>query len=273
MAAPWYLLSWVTLGGFVPETFFIKKEGGGWGSLTFANGLTLYLDRYPLEMILACVPALAAIGIVAARLRATKPVVWLLLGLAGTHFAAYSLLGVAPHHWYYSTSIMLLQAALLVGAQDVPLFRLRAAVATVWFAGCVYVMGAAVVQREMPIHSNWTRTEEYKRLAWTLSELVHGAPLGLEGELGAVQYWYEGNLINEFSRRPDAAQTTNGHAAMGLFRRISAFHAARLRAPQGTQPSYSVKMHRCEDIEASTHVIFEAAGSKWRPDRLCILLE
>jgi hypothetical protein len=45
--APWFVFSWIQLGSFLPDTLVIKIGDAAWGPTSFADGLALYLDRYP----------------------------------------------------------------------------------------------------------------------------------------------------------------------------------------------------------------------------------
>ncbi len=174
--APWYLFSWIQLGSFLPDTFFIKTEQATWYQWDFFNGMTsLYYVVYPLETVLSFVFLPLAILLFHRKLR--QVTVLVIIGLAGLiHFAAYSFLQVPPFHWYYVPEVitLILLGSLGVGIayrNSSRLWQRRAwgLIAALYFLipvfGMISVLGRDhFVVHEMPIHSNWGTLEQYKEI-------------------------------------------------------------------------------------------------------------
>ncbi|MEM1178251.1 MAG: hypothetical protein AAGM22_07910 [Acidobacteriota bacterium] len=213
VVAPWHLFSWVQLGSFLPESFFLKT-GGAWGPWTFANGPGVYFDRMPLESALRLIFAPLLLAAQSLRRLPHRRVVVTASLFATGHAAVYATLGVPPYHWYYAPQIY---SMLLVGALGLAQLRPRNYGS---FQGRLWLIAVGVALlapglglleihrraepalREMPLHSNWTTAETYREIAEWLDARSDGQALGLvTGEIGALSFYTDGPILDYFSDR------------------------------------------------------------------------
>ena len=202
-AAPWYLFSWVYLGSFVPDTLILKLEDNAWAPSTFADGLSLYGDRFPTASLISLWP-IVLLPLVPLALRrmdgAGRLAVGVLTGYAAVHYAAYSAMAVPPFHWYYTSEIVALVVLGALGASVL----LRGLVASAdradrWVGlaatalpaagllGLIWVQGAPL--RAAPIMTNWSEPAGYVQVGDGLRGLVaDGEVVELHGEIGTVAY-------------------------------------------------------------------------------------
>lgn len=211
---PWYIFSWVELGSFVPDTFFIKTDQGSWWQWDYFNGMaTLYYHAYPLETILSFV-FLPLLTMLFNRKYAGVKILSI-IGLAGlVHFIGYSLLRVPPFHWYYvplDTVIILLGSfGLGVVYQKNNLIWQKgtlAFVTAIYFLipmlGMFHILARDnFTVKEVPIHSNWATHEQYKAIGLWLKEEYGGETIRLvAGEIGTMAYYCDCRLLDRFSDR------------------------------------------------------------------------
>ena len=219
---PWSAWAWWFLGSAVPDTLLIKMDFGGWPKLGrdwfFADGLVLYLRMYPLATtvsllsVVAGLVALAGFGV--RRLRRTRRTPapapaptspFALLALAGVvHWGVFSLLGVAPYHWYYAPLIATLGswisacvaaawprrpplAAGLAAAFTAPVLVFLAALGTSW--------------QVMPITTNWGLPSQYRAIGAAVGHTVGGAGVATPGEVGTIAYYCDCQISDSFSDR------------------------------------------------------------------------
>jgi hypothetical protein len=202
-AAPWYLFSWVYLGSFVPDTLILKLEDNAWAPSTFADGLFLYRDRFPIASLVSLWPV-ALLPLVPLALRrmdgAGRLAVGVLAGYAAVHYAAYSAMEVPPFHWYYTSEIVTLVVLGALGA-SVLLRGLGASMdrADRWVGlgatalpaagllGLLWIQGTPL--RAAPIMTNWGEPSGYVEVGDRLRGLVaDGDVVELHGEIGTVAY-------------------------------------------------------------------------------------
>ncbi len=205
--APWFLYSWITLGSFVPDTLVIKIQQHAWGHSTFFNGLRLYFDRFPYETVATL--ALAPLCLVPFWRCGdhTRRFVSILAAYASIHFAAYSLLGVPPYHWYYIHQVAPLLLIASIGATYWSTRLRQKYPATAWLLPSLPALGLVVMLaregvplREAPINTNWATSADYRAVGlWLRDNLEPGAPVAVYGEVGTVAYYADQMLINEFS--------------------------------------------------------------------------
>lgn len=205
--APWFAFSWVYLGSFVPDTLVIKIEQRAWGQSTFFDGVRLYFDRFPFETVAALALAPLCLVPVWRCSSQVRQFVGVLAAYAAIHFAAYSLLGVPPYHWYYIHQVT-------------PLLLIAASGAAFWSAGLrqrhgwlawllpglpamgllVLLAREGVPLREAPINTNWATAASYREVGlWLRSNLEPGTPIAIYGEIGTVAYYSDQILVNDFS--------------------------------------------------------------------------
>ena len=206
--APWFGFSWVVLGSFVPDTLLIKVGDEAWGRTTFAKGLALYLNRFPLETITSlflaplCLFPLWRCGSQVVKL------VTVLATYGALHFAVYATLGVPPYHWYFVHQLLPL---LLIASVGATFYVVRLADASVgpWLRAAVIVpaVGLLVLAwdegfpfMEAPIHTNWATSKQYRGIGeWMQTHLEPTQAVRVYGEIGTVAYSSDRYMVNEFS--------------------------------------------------------------------------
>lgn len=211
--APWYIFSWIYLGSFIPDTFFIKKMAASWAQWDFFNGVILYYQRYPLETILSL--AFLPLLLLYVNKEARKSPIILIIALLGlTHFVGYSLLEVPPYHWYYVPEVttIILLGSLGLGyvykdSQSKPKHRRVLQVFTLIF---LLVPALGMFQflnkehffiKEMPIHTNWATYEQYKNAGVSISKTTAGKTVLHRGEIGTLAFYCDCYLLEKFSDR------------------------------------------------------------------------
>lgn len=208
--SPWFLYSWIHLGSLVPDTLQIKVSQSGWGrGLTYATGLGLYLQRYPLQsvwsfLLLPCVP-FAFVG-TGSAVRRTASIV----GAYGVlHLAAYTAMGIPPYHWYYVNQVVPVALVGSLGATALA-GRVREGVARRGVTAALVALPAlgllitftrvGVPLREAPIHTNWWNREGYRQVGlWLREHVAEGDVIFNVSEMGTVGFYAERMLVNEFS--------------------------------------------------------------------------
>jgi len=209
--APWFVYSWVALGSLVPDTLVIKVNDRAWGATTFADGLALFLDRFPLETASSLMLApLAIFPVWRCRLDVVR-VATVLVASAVLHFALYAALGVPPFHWYFVHQVVPL---LLLGAMGAAYHATRLAAAWPrwanwlrWPALLVPAAGLLLLAwdegfpfDEAPINTNWATSTQYRGVGlWMRENLSAGAGVAVHGEIGTVSFFAGQYLVNEFS--------------------------------------------------------------------------
>ncbi|MCI2418681.1 hypothetical protein MOQ72_14670 [Saccharopolyspora sp. K220] len=211
IALPWFTFSWFYFGSAVPDTLVIKQLQRSWGDWDFSNGLVLYHQVFPTAVVVSLIPALLGLVclLVACVLRAFRRAVslwpWALIGLGAlAHYYVYTSLGVPPYHWYYAPSMIGL-SLLLAGGIGVLAARRKllaavvgcAVVATqVWFIG-----QHGLPWREAAIMSNWASSAEYARIGAEVGRLVGTETVASPGEIGALAYYCDCAIADNFSDR------------------------------------------------------------------------
>lgn len=217
VAVPWHLLSWYALGGFVPDTFAIKTAAAQFREgENFATGPYFLAQTWTRASVLIAAPCVlglltTAVSVVAwCRRPLTGPLrVAVAFGLGGVaHYAAYSLIGVPPYHWYYCPAVGLLVVAVAAGAASVAP-RARTGV----FAAGVLLIGvtagtqlAAAVPWDQPvIYGNWATARQYAAVGQGVGRLVpRGETIGGFGEIGGVAFACDCDIIDPFTDRATA---------------------------------------------------------------------
>ena len=203
--APWFVVSWLLLGSFVPDTLVIKIEQSAWGVSTFATGLRLYLDRYPFETRATLALAPLGLGCLWRCNRRALAFVGILAAYGAAPAAACSLLEVPPYHWYYIHQVAPLMLIAAVGARCLvaPVRRWRG----VWALVLVPAAGLVILVAregfpltEAPINTNWATAAEYRTVGtWLRDNLEPETSIAIYGEIGTIAYYSDQYLVNEFS--------------------------------------------------------------------------
>ncbi len=237
---PWFGFSWFVLGSAVPDTLVIKISQQSWGPFTFTNGPLLYWRNFPAEAALSFLPlllaALTGVAWVVQYRRGSETARRLtpfaaLAVASALHYLAYSRLGVPPYHWYHAPSIIGATIFLAACACAVP-ERLRRATGTL--AGGVLVASLVVYalpglpRQFAPITSNHASTTEYREIGQELASIAHGRKVETAGEVGALAYACDCELVDEFSDRgavdPAIAETKRRSGDVGRALLEANFH-------------------------------------------------
>lgn len=223
VAAPWYLFSWVVLGSAIPDTFLIKEgQAADVGGYDYLSGPELYFDSRPVAALAAFGPAL--VGVVVAvgwmfipRVRRSIPAPLWALGIAGIlYYIAYSVLDTVPYHWYYVVPTLSLGcfAVLAVGTLAARVRTERTGlvahapqlIAAAFAIGAVLLTTVSNTGRGMPWHEpvifgNWAGAEDYAQMATEVGAIVGDDPVRSPGEIGALAYFCDCTIVDEFSDR------------------------------------------------------------------------
>lgn len=210
---PWFLFSWLVLGSAVPDTLVIKIMQRSWGPFSFTNGPLLYWRNFPVAATLSFLPLVVA-GLAGllwtvyyrrGSERAKQLIPFAALAVAGAaHYLAYCWLNVPPYHWYYAPSIIGATIFLAAAACVVPgRARLAAGVLAGAFLVVSIVAYAApeLPRRFAPITSNHAASDEYRRIGAQLAELTQGRKVESAGEVGALAYACDCDIVDQFSDR------------------------------------------------------------------------
>ncbi len=206
--APWFIFSWIYLGSLVPDTLLIKIEQTAWGAASFADGLALYLQRFPLETVLSlllvplCIFPLWRCGGEIVR------TVTVLAAFGSLHYMVYSALDVPPYHWYYVSQLVPMVLIASVAATH-HIARLRQerfrrvlpAVALAPAAGLLLLLGSERFSlREAPINTNWATSSQYREIGlWMQRNLDEEEAVAAHGEIGTLAFYSDRYLVDEFS--------------------------------------------------------------------------
>ncbi|WP_406640127.1 hypothetical protein [Amycolatopsis sp. WGS_07] len=248
VAVPWFAFSWVVLGAAVPDTLVIKTLQGAqraWGQWEFGNGIELYWQHMPEQVVLAFLPVALALpaGLVlvlrgpAAR---RKLLPFAVLAMAGAGYSlAYVSLKVPPYHWYYGPGIV----AATVFVCAVAAGSVRRIERVTGMAIVVVLVGASVVgyaaaglPRDFaPFTSNYTSSAQYAEIGREVGRLAGGRTVASDGEIGVLAYTCDCAVIDVFSdrgRMPEAIaelESRKGRLSRGLLRVNFAFFDYDLR--------------------------------------------
>ncbi|GAA3817401.1 hypothetical protein [Amycolatopsis tucumanensis] len=202
VAGPWFVFSWVVLGSFVPDTLLIKTQQRSWGGHQFGEGPLLLLRFYPAAIVLAFLPAVLGVLAFAAwtrrRAQLSLPAAF---GLGGIlHYLAYTILGVPPYHWYYGPSLICLSLFAALAASAVARgFALAAVFLVVCQLG--FAVQHGLPWRMAAVTTNWASPAQYATVGRDLKALVGDQPVRLEGEIGAIAYFCDCTVLDQFSDR------------------------------------------------------------------------
>jgi hypothetical protein len=283
--APWYLFSWIYLGSFVPDTFFIKTEQGTWWEADFFNGIrTAYFYLYPFEVTLSFVFLPLTLLLFSKKIR--EAIILIIIGLAGfVHFIGYSSLGVPPFHWYYAPEVitLILFGSLGLGvlyrnSSKVWQRRVLELVTVICFVvpalGMLSILSKDnFIVQEMPIHSNWATHEQYKEMGLWLKENHETNTMRLiAGEIGTLTYYCDCRLLDAFSDRSwlkdyIAKRTSDPGIVPALLRINFAFYSE----PQFPSETYILRAFSGEP-NVEVEVIQEwQTSTKWIPHGFLLL--
>ncbi len=206
--APWFIFSWIYLGSLVPDTLVIKIEQTAWGAASFADGLSLYLRRFPLETVISlllaplCLFPLWRCGGEVVR------AVTVLAAFGGLHYVVYTALDVPPYHWYYVNQLV---PMVLIGSVAVTHYAARVrgrmtarvlpAIVLAPAAGLLLLLGTEGFSlREALINTNWATSGQYREIGlWMRRNLGEEEAVAARGEIGTLAFYSDRYLVDEFS--------------------------------------------------------------------------
>lgn len=226
VTVPWYAWSWLRLDSIVPDTLLIKTNQGSWPGFgreySFGSGPLLYLRDYPTATVLSFLPAVLGllavlIWLVARLARPTDRVRALSrfvpIAVAGlVHYAAYTLLGVPPYHWYYGPAIICLSIFLAASVASVsgPLRVAPLALVVLLILATAGEYGRhGLPPRFAPIQTNWASPAEYQTLAIQTAAIADGRPVLSSGEVGTEAFFCDCQVIDEFGDRAQVIPLLN----------------------------------------------------------------
>ncbi|EQA47331.1 hypothetical protein LEP1GSC050_1824 [Leptospira broomii serovar Hurstbridge str. 5399] len=280
---PWLFFSWQHFGSFFPDTLLIKKIektwGGGYG---FKNGWLLYFNSYTRESIFSILPLLLfapAFFFLKKPFNPIHKLGMLVLASGVIHYFAFSTLKVPPYHWYYAPFLICLNSSVTI------LFfanNLRKKIRIIWIflMLLLQLIGFAWTGKEtggfseMPIYTNWSSRNGYKRLAEEIDRKIKTKTyIGLFAEMGTLAYFSKnGIFINEFSDRTEfiklyrflEIKNDTVHPIVSLFIRIMFYNIKRIQDeyPIIKKPPYIILANPSET--KSLELIGETS-SKWAP--------
>jgi hypothetical protein len=228
---PWFLFSWIALGSFVPDTFFLKTAQR-WGSgARFLDGPALYYRAFPFASV-ASVLLLPAAPFAFFGAPAVRRIAWTLTAYAAAILVAYALLGPPPCPWYFLQEIIPIALVAAFGVVE----------ASRRFGRASLVLGAAPAAalawalasqpfplREQLINVNWGTPERYASIGRAVGAATNPDDvIAAHAELGTVAFYSERRLVNEFSDQAcsDEILDRAEYAGRGWARWLVAFNFA-----------------------------------------------
>lgn len=224
-ALPWLAWSWWALGSAIPDTLLVKS-GIHWGPWSYANGVELWWQKFPLPTALIALPALA--GLLALPFWLARPGlrrVGAVLGLGAlAHVGAMVVLDIAPFHWYYAPAA---GALTLLAALTCALVRGPVVAAVPVVALAAVAAGAVATSGVPPLTSNWATAAQYERIA---AQLPRGSTIESPGEVGTLAYYCRcwvldgladrGSILPSITRKVDAAPGIGGELLRFNYRNL-----------------------------------------------------
>jgi hypothetical protein len=216
IAASWAIPSWFLLGSAIPDTV-LKRYQQPWQGHSFGTGLVLLGEHYPIAVIAAVsIPACCLLALLAAlvlsggddRRHSDVTIGWLLIVGSVVHYAAFTLLHPPPYHWYYAGTL----SALTLGSMIALVRRygqnLRIRVlAAVLVTAVAVLLAVNSVSQYPPITTNWQNGAQARAMADDVAHIVGDNYVGFGGEVGAVAYYCDCQVIDDFS---DMANLNSG---------------------------------------------------------------
>jgi hypothetical protein len=226
--APWFLLSWILFGSFVPDTLVIKQtQAGLFAPWSYSTGPMMYYLGWPVTVFVSFVPALVGVVALAAWAAARFAVRWPdfpplgpVAGLAAggiLYYVAYSFLGVGPFHWYYVAPVTATSAFAVAAfgswyaqTRARPALRTGPPVLALGLTGVLVLGGASVdVAQGLPwkspvVFGNWASAQDYARVGTALGQRLDGASVASPGEIGTLAYYCQCAILDVFSDRGEA---------------------------------------------------------------------
>jgi hypothetical protein len=274
---PWFLFSWVALGSFVPDTYFLKTNQRWGDDMRFVDGPALYFRTFPLAsvasvLLLPCAP-FAFFGAPAVR-----RIAWTLTAYAAAVFVAYALLGPPPCPWYFLQEVIPIAVVGALGIAEAARRFGRAAL--VVGVAPAAALAYALTTRPFPldeqfINVNWGTPARYAEIGRAIAAATKpGEAIQASCESGAFAYCSERYLVNEFSdqartdRVIDRADYAGRRWATWLFAFNFAWRGTKAPAPVRWRLTHVVMD---DDTTVSTSNLEWDSWTRWRRHARLIL--
>ena len=189
-----------------PDTLIIKKSQLNWGEYSFFNGILLYLNKYPLETNLSLFPVFISLLLLIYviwknNLKNSQLVIFLFLS-GSLHFFSYSKLKVPPYHWYYAPTFIpiILGFCVLLDLLFAKVSKNKK-VYSLFFLILLhsFIFGIQTKYKEMPVHTNWAKRDDYKLLAESLDRDFSFKVYSLSfGEVGTLAYFSKNVILLDY---------------------------------------------------------------------------
>jgi hypothetical protein len=236
-AAPWFLVSWLAFGSFVPDTLVIKQaQASVFAPWSYSTGPMMYYLGWPVTVLVSFLPALVGVVALAGWAAARFAVRWPefpplgpVAGLAAggvLHYLAYSFLGVGPFHWYYVAPVTATSAFAVAAfgswyaqTRTRPALRRGPPVLALGLTGVLVLGGAGVdAAQGLPwkspvVFGNWASAEDYARVGTALGQRLDGASVASPGEIGTLAYFCRCAILDVFSDRGEAVSFVRNRIA------------------------------------------------------------
>jgi hypothetical protein len=208
---PWYLFSYLALGSLLPVTLFIKTGQAHWETWTFANGILLYIQHYPIETITSLLPLIAFVLVIPFAWKKMDGeilhVITILIAFVIAYYSGYSLLSVPPYHWYYAPPLAILILAGMMAAGLISPY-IPWLFVPLSFLGLLIIHAPGFPLSEAPIHTNWATASRYKQIATELDRLLpSNERIRITGEVGTLAFYSHTKLCDQFSCRSEYSLT------------------------------------------------------------------
>lgn len=199
LALPWHLFSWYYLGGFVPDSIFIKVTSPG--SVTMVDApFRFFYVLLPVPTVLSAVPVVAAL-LCAAWAWRDRWCTWARVALVSlaagwAHWAALAAIGAFPEAWYFAPVV-----ACSIVTASIALAQIRNVIsyaATLAFAAVCLVSVGSAPWPAMPLVLNHAQSGQYQRIGAETAELTGGQQVLAPGEIGALSYFSGGRIVDHF---------------------------------------------------------------------------
>jgi hypothetical protein len=220
VALPWYVLSWVSLGSAIPDTFVIKAHQHSFGRYTFPLGPLYYFNTKSADgTLLSFLAPLAGLVMLPAgmvRLRRARsersrdfmPLIGLTLG-GLAYYAVYTVMDVAPYQWYFVPTIVCLTVFVMAAGGGLEArTHSRGLKLLLSGAACALIATSVVEEFNRPlpwrypiIFGNWATPADYARVGLELRSMVGGATVRAPQEIGTIAFFCQCRILDPFSDR------------------------------------------------------------------------
>jgi hypothetical protein len=220
VALPWHVWSWFHLGGFVPDTTWVRT--GDPTGATILPAVLRWGQAFPLATLASALPVVLALVAAAIALPRMRREGWagavvLLVAAGWAHLLALEAIGAQGAGWYYGPVVACSAAAL--GITVAALGRTAAACVATGVVGALAAAGVAtsgvLPWTSAPLVANYALTSQYVEVAQQLPALTGGQPVAGPGELGALAYYGAPVVVLDFLSEPSLTDEVMRERAAG----------------------------------------------------------